>query len=149
MDFWSPTLVACFLLACAVGLMASHVRTWRSADAEKLEPREREYRWRRFRRRMQTSAMLGLLAIAIFAGPLLMRWIGSKWFAFGYWTGVMLLLLWMALLAWADIIATQQHYGRLERDYLSEQTKLLSELHRIRAAKNNGRAKPLGPEHKP
>jgi MFS family permease len=141
MDIWSTGLFALFLLSVAAGLMVSHARSWLAMRSAQLEPREADYRRRQFRRRMQTSAMLGVLGVAIFVGHLLTAWVASRLFAVFYWGGVLLLLGWMALLALADILATKFHFSRLRQDYMVEQAKLQAELRRIQAKRANGRAK--------
>ncbi len=132
---WSSTLVSSFLLLCAVGLMVVHRRTWHGAQQRALEPREFDYYRRQYRRRMQTSAMLGLLAAAIFVGQWITR---PATLAFAYWGGVLLVLGWVGLLALADMLATKQHFARLRREHFVEQAKLHAELRRIQAARSNG-----------
>ena len=68
MDLYSLALMSSLLLLAAVGLMVSHVRSWRAFQRTNLAAEEFDYRRRQFRRRMQTSAMLGILAVAMFAG---------------------------------------------------------------------------------
>ena len=111
--------------------MAAHCRTWRRAQRRELEGREFDYYRRQFRRRMQTSAMLGLLALAIFVGRWMTRPATSTVI---YWGGVLLVLGWVALLAMADMLATKHHISRLRRDHLIERAKLHAELRRIQAA---------------
>ncbi|MGA2621317.1 MAG: hypothetical protein ABSF26_27145 [Thermoguttaceae bacterium] len=143
MDFWSSFLVSLVLLASAAGLMVWHVRSWRSVRGGQLEPREVEFHRRQYRRRMQTSAMLAVLGLAILAGQQLTSLLGPK-FAGPFWGGVLLLVAWMALLALADILATQQHFFRLRNHYLVERAKLQAELRRVRPEPTNGKAKKKG-----
>ena len=140
MNTWSSALVSSFLLLCAAGLMFSHVRTWRRFRELELEPEEFDYRRRQFRRRMQTSAMLGLLAIAIFVGELLVAWSDSVWFGMSFCVGMLIVVIWVGLLAAVDIFATKHHYNRLRQSYVIEQAKLQAELRRIQAKRGNGRA---------
>jgi len=137
-NVWSLFLVSLFLLLCATGLMLSHLRTWRRFRQQEPGSEERDYRRRQFRRRMQTSAMLGLMAIAIFVGELLTRRIESPWFRLGFWGGVLLVVLWVALLAVVDIWATKHYYQRLRQSYLIEEAKLQAELRRLQARRSNG-----------
>ena len=140
-DIWTSALFSLFLLLCAAGLLTSHVRTWRRLQQQGLEPDDLDYRRRQFRRRMQTSAMLGLLAVALFVGQLATSRVESKLFVFGYWGGVLLVVGWVGLLSVADILATKHHFGRLRQTYLVEQAKLHAELRRIQATRGNGEAK--------
>jgi hypothetical protein len=140
MDLWSSALVSLFLALCAAGLLVSHVRVWRQAQRENLEPEDLDYRRRQYRRRMQTSTMLAVLAIAIFVGQLVLLWVDSKPFVFVYWAAVLLLLAWVGLLAVADILATKVYFGRLRNRCLVEQAKLQAEVRRIQATRGNGKA---------
>jgi hypothetical protein len=139
MDLWSSALVSVVLIASAVGLMVWHVRAWHAAQSASPDQREIKYRYGQYRRRMQTSAMLGLLGVLIFIGQLAMVWIDSRLFAVIFWGGVLLLLLWMGLLAVADMVATQQHFSRLRTDYLVERARLQAEARRLQAG-TNGKA---------
>ena len=141
MDYWSSALVSFLLLITAVGLLVWHVRAWRAARAQPIEPKEFEYRRHQFRRRMQTSAMLGLLGVLIPLGQWLTPWAQSRLFAAIFWGGVLLLIVWMALLALVDILATHYHFSRLRNDYLIERAKLNAEIRRMQAVRANGKVK--------
>jgi len=138
MNPWSSALISSLLLLCAVGLMAMHVRTWRLARAGKPDAEELDYRYRQFRRRMQSSALLGLMAVAIFAG----QWIpvAEVLLTCLFWGGVLLGLCWVGLLALADIWATKHYFGRLRQTYIIEQAKLHAQARRLQAARGNGKA---------
>ena len=49
-----------------------------------------------------------------------------------YWSGVLLLVLWVALLALADMAATGFYYSREKTDYVVEHARLQGELRRAR-----------------
>jgi amino acid permease len=140
MDLCSVILVSAILLLVAVGLMISHVRSWRAYQKEELDAEDFDYRRRQLRRRMQTSAMLGLLAVALLVGYVLMVWLHSAWFAAVFWTAVMAVACWVALLAGVDMWATRHHFGRLRHECRVEQAKLEIELRRIQAIRGNGKA---------
>jgi ABC-type xylose transport system permease subunit len=138
MDIWFSALVSLFLLLCAAGLMALHVRAWRRCQRQQLAARELDYRRRQFRRRMQTSALLGVLAAAIFLGSLIT---GPPLVMLAFWGAALLVAIWVLLLAAADVVATRFHFGRLRADYLIEQAKLQAEIRRLRALRGNGKPK--------
>jgi hypothetical protein len=140
-DYGSSILISLVLLLSSGGLMAWHVAAWRRLWSHEAEARERHYRRRQFVRRMQTSAMLGLLGVAIIVGQVLTPWLRSLMFTVLFWGGVLVLVLWMGLLALADIVATQQHFGRLHNETLVERAKLQAEARRLQAGRGNG--KPL------
>jgi hypothetical protein len=137
MDIYSVILVSAILLLASAGLLVSHVRSWRAFQQEESDTEEFDYRRRQYRRRMQTSALLGLLAGAMLIGYVLTFWIGSGWFATLFWTAMMALAAWVALLAVVDMWATKHHFGRLRHDCLVEQAKLEAEIRRIQAVKGN------------
>jgi len=140
MDIASVILVTTILLLAALGLIVSHVHSWRAFQLAELDEEELDYRRRQFSRRMQTSAMLGLLAIAMLVGYVLTQWLNSGWFAVIYWTAVMGVACWVALLALVDIWATKHHFDRLRHHCVVEQAKLQAELRRIQAVRGNGKA---------
>ena len=100
---------------------------------------ELDFYRRQFRRRIQTSAMLGILAVMIFLGELLALWIISHVFFIIYWAAALVLVAWVALLAGADIWATQYHFGQLRQKCLIEQAKLQGELRRAESVRGNGK----------
>ena len=139
MNIYAVVVISLLLLLAAVGLMISHVRAWWAFRRQELDAENFDYRRRQFRRRMQTSAMLGLLAVALLAGPVLIQWVHSIWFAIGFWGLTMLLACWVVLLAVVDIWATKHHFGRLHHRCLVEQAKLQAEISRVQAGKGDGK----------
>jgi hypothetical protein len=139
MDTYTVLLVSVLLLLASVGLLFSHVNSWQAAQRQSLDADEYDYRRRQFRRRMQTSAMLGLLAIAMPVGYVLTVWLRLDLFVFLFWTAMMALACWIALLALTDIWATKHHFGRLRHACLVEQAKLQAEIRRIQAVGGNGK----------
>ncbi len=130
-DFWTVGLFSLAVLLVALGLIWWHVSAWQAWQRLAVAPRERDYRRRQFRRRMQTSTMLGILAVGIFLGRWLLEFsIPPLWQGI-YWSGLVFLLLWMGLLAGVDAIATRLHFGRMRQDCLLEQTRLQAELRRL------------------
>jgi hypothetical protein len=140
-DLWVVAAFSLFVLLAAVGLVVWHVRTWHAVQRQRPEAEEFDYRRRQFRRRVQTSAMLGLLGVGIFAGRLLMVFFRSPVLLLIYWGGVLLLLGWVALLAAADMLATKVYFSRIRQRCLIEQAKLQAQLNRLRAVRGNGKAK--------
>ena len=61
---------------------------------------------------MQTHAMLGILGLAILVGQLLLDRADSSMLLLAYWCGVIAMVVWIALLALADMTATSFHYAR-------------------------------------
>lgn len=112
---------------------------------------------RQFRRRMQTSAMLALLAAALPAG----HWIvlkgterpQSDWPKWGivFWGVVVLILIWVGVLALVDLWASRYFFGRLRQRNWLERTRLEGQLRRMQAGGNGkppGTPRRKGPELK-
>lgn len=138
MDLWTAALVSLLLLGCAAALMVAHVRTWRNAVGSAATREELDYRRRQYRRRMQTSAMMAILAVALFVGEWLTGMVASRWFAIVYWLAMLVVVGWVCLLALADVLATKFHYDRVRHGYMLERAKLEGELRRFHDAQENG-----------
>ena len=136
MNIYASAAVSLFLLVCAAGLMMLHVRSWRRDQEREMDAEETDYRRRQYFRRMQTSTMLGTLAVAVFVGQWVTR---PPWLGLIYWGGVLLIVAWVGLLAVADMLATRHYFGRLRDEHLVERAKLQAELRRAKAAAGNGR----------
>lgn len=133
------------LLLTAAALMFAHVRAWRAFRQRQGDAEDFDYRRRQFRRRMQTSALLGLSGVALALGQMLTLWFGSPWFAVACWGATMLLLCWIGLLALVDIWATKHHFGRLGHHCLVEEMRLQAEARRLQAAGANGKPRHVRP----
>jgi hypothetical protein len=142
-------VVAALLLLAAAVLIVSHVRSWRTSQQVESEPEEFDYRRRQFRRRMQTSAMLGVLGVVVLVGYVLTVWLRSGWVATISGLAAIGLVGWIALLALADVWATKHHFGRQHDRCLIEQAKLRAEIRRIEAFRNNGKKDHTAREKKP
>ena len=130
MDISAILSVSLPLLLIAVGMLVWHVRAWRSFQRQGLDPAELHYRRRQFRRRMQTSAMLGLLAVAFPVGDRLAVRMSAGWLV-AYGVGMILLACWIVLLGVVDIWATRHYFNRLRDADLLEHVKLQAELRRL------------------
>jgi hypothetical protein len=86
---------------------------------------------------MQTSAMIGLVGVLIFGG----YWVERPLVLLGYWLFVLLLLVWIILLAGADILATRVYYSQRARTISIEENRLRAML---RAKSNGHPASPPG-----
>ena len=146
MPLWMSLSFPVFLLLASCAFIYWHIRSWREVSAQDLDSREMDYCWRQFRRRMQCSALLVVLAVMMIVG----QWIKSPAIVVVlFWCGALLLLAWLTLLVLVDVIVTIHHFQNLRADCLVEQAKLKAEEKRIRASTGgNGQAKggkpPLG-----
>src|SRR5688572_9174604 len=91
MFYINTILIPLALLAVATLLLLGHWRTWRDAKQDEAEPEELDFSQRQFRRRVQTSAMLGLLAVGLSVGQLIPPSRHPTFFVF-FWMGMLLLL---------------------------------------------------------
>jgi Na+/H+ antiporter NhaD/arsenite permease-like protein len=133
---WTSAAISFLMFCCAIGLMVSHRRTWRLTGESESDENERDFRWRQYRRRMQTSAMMGILVVAAFFGQFISK---PPMLVIGFWAGVLLLVIWIGLLAAADYYSSRHHLSRLQHNFILEQAKLHAEARRIRAVQGNGR----------
>lgn len=131
-NYLSSILVALALCVSSAGLIVWHIRAWKRLQHAEIDARERDFRRRQCRRRIQTSAVLGVLGVAIFIGQWLMIWVPSRLFLVIYWSGVLVLVLWVVLLAVADMAATSLYYSREKNNSIVEHARLQGELRRAR-----------------
>ncbi len=108
-------MVGIVLVASGTFAIRSHIRSWRRQQNDPtFEDRDRAYYQRRYRRRMQMSAILIILGILIGVGDVLLPFQRRHPLpATLYWIGVLLLTGWLILLALADLISAFA-YGRVE-----------------------------------
>ncbi|MHC4399615.1 MAG: hypothetical protein ACYTG0_08040 [Planctomycetota bacterium] len=141
MEAWSSVLIGLVLCFAAGWLVDSHLRAWRNVRQrrDELDPHEWEYRLSQFNRRMQTSAILGLLGLGILVGQLIGALGVPPLVRFLYWGAIMLLTVWLGVLAFVDFSATRRYFGRLREDFHDQKTRLQEELRRLRRLRGNGR----------
>jgi hypothetical protein len=125
---WPTLLVAAFLVFGSLVLLAWHVKAWREADHGGLAERDYEFFRRQYRRRMQSSGMLGIIGLLIL-GHLGLR--DNTMLAL-YWTGVLGLLIWTVLLAASDFAASRLHYRSQVADQHTEHLLLKREIEKFR-----------------
>jgi hypothetical protein len=105
-ELWMVLAVAVCLLGASIWLMRSHIVAWRAFQSH---PGEIDFRRRQFHRRMWTSALLGLLALSLGGGHILVFVVHSDWFELAYWAVNMLLAACLGILAMLDFMATKRH----------------------------------------
>jgi hypothetical protein len=121
---WPFFLAAGVIVAVAGGLIVWHRSVWRKALAAKLSAGELKFAYQQYRRRMQTSAMLALVGGLIGGGP----WVNAPLAVLLYWLAVVVLILWIMLLAGADMLATRMHFAEVETLQHLKQVKLRAAL---------------------
>lgn len=138
-DPWFSLGFAAVLLGASAVLICSHIRAWRRFRTQPLEPWEHDYRRRQFRRRMQSSAMLGLLALAVLVGPWMTSPPLTPLVPLAFWGLSLLVVFWVGLLAAADMLSTRYHYARLRDRHRLEQVCLEAQLRRAEQRRANGK----------
>ncbi|MGB6044213.1 MAG: hypothetical protein WBF93_13725 [Pirellulales bacterium] len=131
---------ALFLSAVSAALVYSHLHGWRREKTLEGDEADRAFHRRKFRRRMQASVMIGLTGLAILGSYLLPD---DPVVRVVYWALVVLWVVWISLLAMADVVASHFHFARLRREQIVEEARLRSELNRHRH-QGNGHASPHG-----
>jgi hypothetical protein len=131
-------LIPLAIVVLAVYLLVRHVRQWRVEQVSDASADERRYLRGRYRRRMQSSAMLLLAGLAMHAGQRI-DWQRQPTLYVFLWCGVALVVSWVIVLALVDIVATRLHLARLERQRVVEKAKLTAELARARARETDGK----------
>jgi len=116
-------LASLALLLASAAMMAMHVRTWRAHRVRPLDAEEFDYRRRQFRRRVQTTAMLGALAVALSAGHFGIDRLESGWISLAFWGATMAAAGWVALLALVDAWATRHYFNRQYHRAFLEETR--------------------------
>jgi len=122
-------VVSAVLLSAAVAWMVRHIHLWNRVRDTVLDARELDFRRRQFIRRMQTSGLMAVLAVAMFAGCWLTR---PPLLVVFYWLTVIGLTCWLMLLAAADMLATRIHFGRMEDECKVAESRLRSQLRQMR-----------------
>ncbi len=124
-------LLPLVLLGLASGLIYWQVRQWRDFQQDEPAAEELEFHRRQLRRRTQTSFLLGLLAVGLWAGQLIPSREHPNLFVV-FWLGMLLLLAWIVLLALGDLLVGRQHVARLRHDRRIAEARLTAELNRLR-----------------
>jgi hypothetical protein len=124
--FFSQFILPLALFGLSGWLIDSHRRAWRAAAADESlgEPRRRFAR-SQYRRRMQASAIIGLIAAGLAIQPLIpVEPLPMALYVAALVGGCGC----MMALALLDILATRQNFHRLRNEQLAAQVKLVIEM---------------------
>jgi hypothetical protein len=133
---WSYFVFAAFLLGISALLLWIHLRAWRAYQCEGLEEQAFDFRRRQFRRRMQASAMIGIVGILVVISLALTEPVMIAIL----WLVVMSLVLWMLLLAFADMASSYFYYNQIRAQHTAEHATLQAQVDKIRRREGNGQA---------
>ena len=133
---WPTTIFSLCLLAVSALLIWTHIRAWKTIGAAEPSSRERQFGFDQFRRRVAASSMIGLMGIALLASPRMVDPAHASFWL--YWTGILLGVIVIGLLAMLDLILTRLYYRRLHDSGVVEQAVLKAKLKRLQAHRGNG-----------
>lgn len=129
---WSTILFAAALLALSAALIAWHVLAWRKADHGGLADADFRFYKNQFRRRMQTSALVGIVGLL----ALLDLWIADVTSRAFLWCVVLLLVLWTVILAVSDWLASRLHFDKQLSANAVEHALLQREIKKFQREQN-------------
>lgn len=125
---WSTILFAASLLVVSATLIWWHLLAWRRADHGGLTDGDYRFYRNQFRRRMQSSAMLGLVGIL----ALVDLWIADATARAVLWCFILLIVVWTLILAGTDWLASRLHFDKLLSASAVEHALLKRELEKFR-----------------
>jgi archaellum biogenesis protein FlaJ (TadC family) len=134
----AASLFVFVLMAIAGVLIISHVVSWQRYQQAPKEKIETDYRARQYRRRMQVSAMLVAAAVAMLIGVLI-SWRDWPSVFVLWWTGVVVLVGWIILLAMADALETRRFFRRVHHDRARDQVRWQAEFDRRKAERRKAK----------
>jgi nicotinamide riboside transporter PnuC len=141
-DFWPALLFGSLLVVLAAGLAWFQWQHRRPEHEAETDDWSRRFAERRLRRRLQVSGLLGMigaLVILVDAWPAVRR---QPLTFFVLVSLILLLTTWIALLAAADWLATQQANRRSLRQLDLTRQHLEQQLEAVRQAAAEGRPYP-------
>ncbi len=115
-------------------LFVWHHRTWKARKSESTNENELRFHKLQYRRRLQTTAMMGFLAVMLFVGNLLEF---PGWLGVLYWGTAFFLAVWLIFLGFGDVAATRIQVARSQQALLMECAKLQREINDIRRESEN------------
>ncbi|MFT5522328.1 MAG: magnesium-transporting ATPase (P-type) [Pirellulaceae bacterium] len=122
------------LFVVALLMLFWHYSKWNRLKSQQLGDHERDFYQRQFRRRIQGSIMIGIVAVMVVGE----HWIGDEMFAAIYWAIVLVLVLWMVALAIMDSIASRGFFELELNRNLRIQETLQAEIRRYREEHPDG-----------
>src|SRR5687768_14182747 len=129
---FSVYVISLVLIGLSGVLLDWHRRSLRNAQHDAaLNERDRRFALAQYRRRMQASAIIGMLGAAIGVSPLIPR--TPLWMA-AYVASLAGACACIMLLAMLDLLASQQNFRRLRSEQLTAEAKLARELQTVRDA---------------
>jgi Tfp pilus assembly protein PilV len=121
-------IISLTLLGLSGLLIDSHRRTWREArDSTSLSEADKNFARAMYLRRMQASAMVGVMGAAIGIWPVIDQQ-ARPWTLLLYTAILLVACAWSMALAMFDIWATRRHFRRKRMESLSKQLQQTVEM---------------------
>jgi len=132
--------VGAAIIITGVLVMRSHYYTWQKQKADPdIDDREREHLRRRYRRRLQATGLLVVIGILIPLGDIEVLFVNRPVLFAVHWFTVIGLVMWVGLLAVADLASTRAH-SRVSLSRLQQkQRELEREVAALQKRHSNGR----------
>lgn len=121
-------IISLALLGLSGLLIDSHRRTWRNArESQTLSQVDKQFARATYIRRMQASAMVGVMGAAIGVWPVFDAQ-ARPWALLLYTALLLVACAWSMALAVLDLWATRRHFQRKRIEQLSKQLQLTVEM---------------------
>jgi hypothetical protein len=121
-------LISLTLLGLSGLLIDSHRRTWRDArDSQTLSEQDRRFARCMYLRRMQASAMIGLMGAAVGIWPVFDDQ-ARPWALLLYTAILLSACAWCMALAMMDVWATRRHFRQKRHEQLAKQLQSTVEM---------------------
>jgi hypothetical protein len=122
------------VLGLSVAMLLAHRASWQRAQARIRNAVDLAFRQSQFRRRMQSSSLLALIAPTMLVG---MRLSPQRWpkLYVALWLLVTLGTCWIGWLAFLDAMASARHFRQVGRERAMIRDGLKQEFERIIAAR--------------
>ena len=114
------------LIILAAFLVRHHQRVWNQACQFSPSARDKDFARRQYRRRTQTSTLIGLVGAAIGAH----HWVTDPTAAVIYVVGLLAGVGWILLLGFADMANSWVHFQQIRRRQRAEQAAMQALLRR-------------------
>lgn len=139
MNFDPVSLIAgLFVFSLGVMMTSSHRTSWRQQQQDFIdEPRELRHFQARYRRRVQTSALIAFVGVMIPIADLPIVWQQGPVIATLLWGAIGCVCLWIGLLAIGDLATTKAHSKATIARLKAHQADLVNQLERLRGENTN------------
>ena len=132
-NWWPAVVFGSGLLVLGVGMMIAHWRSWKRQQHEAdANDADRTHYANRYRRRMQTSALIAIVGLLLGLGDVFIWRFGVP-AATLFWMVMLILVCWIAVPAVGDMTAIQSHSKNQLADLETQRRVLEKELAEIRA----------------